>query len=235
MGNSANRLLLYRTPEHACGYLPEREASNLVTDPAILTPALYRQLLDKGFRRSGDYVYRPHCEGCTACLSLRVATNAFQPNRSQRRCLNNNRDLQLRQLPFAFYDEHYALFSAYLSHRHANGGMDDSSEEDYWAFIGSDWCETTLWELHLDDQLVAVAVVDEFADAYSSVYTFFDPQHSMRSLGTYIILRQIAEAKRAGLAWVYLGYWIEQSDKMVYKANFRPCQIFREGAWHALA
>ena len=228
-------LRLFLTTEHSCSYLPGRRARHLVADPLAVDNSLYSHLITLGFRRSGDHVYRPQCAGCKACLSLRIPVPTFKPNRSQRRIWNKNQDLQVHWLEPCLHAEHYRLFARYLEARHPNGGMDDSSPESYLSFITTGWSDTCLCEFRQDSRLLAVAVTDRVDDGLSAVYTFFDPAVTARSLGTYAILWQIAEARRRGLEWVYLGYWVQECRKMAYKANFRPCQLFIGGKWITVA
>lgn len=228
-------LRMFLTTDYSCSYLPGRLARNLVADPAVTDNALYTQLAALGFRRSGEHVYRPHCRGCTACRSLRVPVACFQPNRAQRRVWMRNQDLQARILEAEFQDEHFALFARYIRVRHAGGGMDPASPGNYWSFVASRWCPTWLCEFRADGRLLAVAVVDRLDDGLSAVYTFFDPQEEARSLGTFAVLWQIAEAQQLGLDWVYLGYWVEPCAKMAYKARFNPHEIFVAERWGWMA
>lgn len=224
-------LRMFLTTDYSCSYLPGRLARNLVADPAVTDNHLYTQLAALGFRRSGEHIYRPHCRGCTACRSLRVAATQFQPNRAQRRVWARNQDLQVHVLEAKFQDEHFELFARYIETRHPGGGMDPASPDNYWSFVTSSWCPTWLYELRSDQRLLAVAVVDRLADGLSAVYTFFDPSEEARSLGTFAILWQIAEARQLGLDWVYLGYWVEPCAKMAYKARFNPHEIFVAERW----
>ncbi|MFO1372018.1 MAG: arginyltransferase [Candidatus Competibacteraceae bacterium] len=224
-------LRMFLTTEYPCGYLPGHGARNLVADPAMTNNHLYTRLAELGFRRSGDHVYRPHCRGCTACRSLRIPVEKFRPNRSQRRIWSRNQDLQAQLQEAIFLDEHFDLFARYIMVRHPGGGMDPASPENYWSFITSRWCSTSLCEFRHDQKLLAVAVVDWLDDGLSAVYTFFDPLEEARSLGTLAILWQIAEARRLGLRWVYLGYWIEQCEKMAYKARLTPHEVFVTERW----
>lgn len=229
--DSLRSLRLLLSAEHNCSYLPGRPARHLVADPLVVNNQVYSQLATLGFRRSGDHVYRPHCRGCKACLSLRIPVRAFRPNRSQRRTWNRNRDLQVRCLKPVFDFEHYQLFSRYLQARHPGGGMDDSSPESYLSFITAGWSDTLLYEFRRGGRLLAVAIVDRLDNGLSAVYTFFDPTETARGLGTYAILWQLADARRQELEWVYLGYWVQECHKMAYKANFRPHQVFVGGGW----
>lgn len=228
-------LRMFLTTEYACSYLPNHWARNLVADPTVTDDRLYSQLAALGFRRSGDHVYRPHCRGCAACRSLRIPVERFRPNRGQRRVWARNQDLQVRVLEAEFLDEHFELFARYIQVRHTGGGMDPASPENYWAFVTSRWCPTWLCEFRRDRELLAVAVVDRLEDGFSAVYTFFDPLHDGRGLGTHAILWQIDEARRLGLQWVYLGYWVERCDKMAYKARFTPHEVFIAERWGWLA
>jgi len=225
---------LYITPEHPCHYLPERQARTVFVDPALaMDEPLYTLLATHGFRRSGPHVYRPHCEGCQACVPLRVPVRGFKPNRTQKRVMKRDADLRTRLLPAEFDPEHFALYGRYLAARHAGGGMDGESPDDYRQFLLSPWGKTSLLEMRLDGRLMGVAVTDELGDALSAVYTFYDPDVEERSLGTYAVLMQIDEARRRGLSWVYLGYWIAESRKMSYKAQFRPFETLGTDGWQA--
>lgn len=226
-------LRLFLTADHPCNYLSGQWARNLVVEPGTMENGVYGQLIELGFRRSGSHVYRPHCAQCGECLSLRISVAKFRPNRSQQRTWNKNRDLTVSCLKACFRLEHYALFERYVKSRHTNGGMDDTTAQDYQAFLASYWSHTLLYEFRLDSRLLAVAAVDRLDSGLSAVYTFFDPAESARSLGTYAILRQLAEAKQLGVDWVYLGYWVRDCGKMAYKANFNPFETFVAGRWIA--
>lgn len=229
--DSQHRLRLFITAEYPCGYLPGRGARNLVADPAVTGRTLYDQLIGLGFRRSGEHLYRPHCAGCSACLSLRVPADRLILNRRLRRCRRRNADLDARWLPAAFYREHYVLFQRYVAARHPGGGMDDADPDSYRSFFFSRWSDSYLCELRRGGRLLAVAVADRAADGLSAVYTFFDPAEASRGLGSYAILRLLDQAALLGLPWLYLGYWVEHCAKMRYKADFRPHQVFRDDAW----
>lgn len=228
-----DQVRLFMTTEYPCSYLPGRLARNLVADPAIVDQSIYSELAGLGFRRSGDHIYRPHCEDCHSCLSLRIPVQHFHPNRSQLRAWRKNQDLSVHWQPAEFDLEHYQLFERYVKTRHAQGGMDDTSPENYFSFVSAYWSDTWLCEFRERDhnRLLAVAVVDRFKDGLSAVYTFFDPSQYRRSLGTHAIQQLIHEAQNKRLSWVYLGYWIENCDKMAYKANFHPHQVFQAGCW----
>ncbi len=222
-------------PEHACGYLPARRARNVYYDPRARPDSrLHARLSAEGFRRSGPYLYRPHCAGCRACVPTRIPVADFRPNRSQRRTWRRNLDLSVHVCPALFREEHYRLYSAYTAVRHPGGGMDQSSREQYRFFVRSHWSSTSLWEFRHANDLLAVAVVDEMDDALSAMYTFFQPEQAHRGLGIYAILYQIEEARRRDLRWLYLGYWIADHPKMGYKTDFRPIQLLTPAGWRRL-
>jgi arginyl-tRNA--protein-N-Asp/Glu arginylyltransferase len=231
----AQPLSFYLSPPEACSYLPARDAVNLFADPlAPMDTELYGRLIDHGFRRSGRYVYRPQCGTCKACVPSRIAVSEFKPNRSQQRNLKRNQDLDASVRAPRFRDEHFALYQRYQDGRHPGGGMDNPRPESYRDFLICDWTETLFVELRLAGRTLAVAVTDLLPQGLSAVYTFFDPEQSARGLGTYAVLWQIREARRRGLPYVYLGYWIAGNRKMRYKTRFRPIEGLVEGRWRRL-
>ncbi len=229
---NAVNINFFATPSHACGYLPDRIATTVFVDPDMpKNKHLYSILSRHGFRRSGEFIYRPECAQCNACVSVRVPVRLFQPNRNQRRTWRKNRDLETIVLPAEFRQEHFELYRKYISARHAKGGMDNPNKENYQRFLIGDWSETHFLEFRLEEQLAAVAVIDVLDDGLSAVYTFYDPDLAHRSLGRYTILYEIEHAKHLGLNWLYLGYWIEECKKMSYKREFKPQQRFTCGHW----
>lgn len=234
MGSTHN-IRIFQTAEHRCGYYPDRLARDLVLDPADpALPQLYGNALAMGFRRSGAHVYRPACLGCSACRPVRIPVRQFDPDRSQRRCLKRNSDLQLRVQPARRSEENFALYQRYLSWRHAGGGMDQPQPADFDAFLACTWSPTRFFEWRLDGKLLAVAVTDVLPEALSAVYTFFEPEQAARSLGTHAILCQIEQARRDGREHVYLGFWLDGHPKMNYKRNFRPLETLDGKDWHLL-
>lgn len=228
------RIPLYLSAEHPCGYLPERMSCNVYVDPGYpLSPARYWQLIEQGFRRSGNHVYRPYCSRCQKCLAARVNTNEFRPHRSQQRCLLRNHDLQ-QCITTRLTEEHYELFRLYICARHAGEGMDGDDRPSFHSFLECTWGAPEFWEFRKHGRLLCVAVVDPLPHALSAVYTFFDPAESARGLGTYAVLQQIAQARERGLPHVYLGYWVEGSRKMDYKRRFQPLEIFNGTHWSPL-
>ena len=237
-GDPSEDLRLFQTGEHPCGYFPQRQARDLVLDPQDARLAeLYPMALGWGFRRSGNLVYRPHCQQCRACVPVRVPAARFAPDRSQRRCLARNASLECRVLPAQRTDEQFALYQNYLAGRHANGGMDDHGPHEFDQFLIGHWPHARFLEIRAPGgnggrgKLLAVAVTDVTAVGLSAVYTFFDLEESARSLGTFAILQQIQWARRAALPHLYLGYWIQGHRKMDYKRRYRPLEYFDGRRW----
>ena len=225
-------LNFYLTPSQACSYLPGQEASSLIADPRVrINTPTYAKLIDHGFRRSGNHVYRPLCPACDACIPVRLPVAEFQPNRNQKRNWLRNHDLAVNRVDVAYNEEHFELYQRYLAHRHSGGGMDPSSPDQYLTFITSSAIDTALHEFRLGERLLAVAVVDHLPQGLSAVYTFFEPAEQARGLGNYAVLWEIYEAERLGLSWLYLGYWIKECRKMSYKGQYRPLEMYRNGAW----
>jgi leucyl-tRNA---protein transferase len=230
--DALNRLAFYPSPSHPCSYLPGRRARTLFGDPAArLDARLYSLLADYGYRRSGDYLYRPACQTCDACIPVRIPVQDFEPRRADRRVWRRNADLQVQRVPAGYSEEHFALYCRYVHTRHRDGGMDHPDPEQYVTFLTCVWMDPYVYEFRLAGRLLAAAVVDPLDQGLSAVYTYFDPDVTGRSLGTYAILWQIREAQRLALPWVYLGYWIKDCGKMAYKGRFRPLEVYREGRW----
>lgn len=231
------RLGFYLTPLHECSYFPERQARTVFADPrARPDNNAQNTLTAHGFRRSGRFFYQPRCPNCQACTPARIVVADFSPDRSQRRVWRKNSDVQITSMPARFIPAHFSLYNRYQQARHPDGGMLASSPEHYMDYLTSPWSNTWFHEFRLkeDNQLVAVSVVDHYDDAFSAVYTFYEPDMLHRSLGTYAILWQIAQARHLELPWVYLGYWIAQSPKMRYKMRFQPLEILRQGQWQRM-
>ncbi|MCW9014681.1 MAG: arginyltransferase [Gammaproteobacteria bacterium] len=225
-------LSLYITTEHPCGYYQERSSANLIPDPQLpMNAGLYSLLVSHGFRRSGGFVYRPHCPSCQACIPCRIDVSCFKPNRNQRRCLKRNNDLITRVRPADYCEEDYALYVRYINSRHGDGSMANPSPDDYRNFLLSDWGQTLFIETRLNNKLLSIAVSDQLQAGLSAVYTFFDPAEEKRSLGTFAILQQIWLAQVHKLPHVYLGYWIKNHPKMDYKKNFNSLEFYLNQLW----
>ncbi|MFD2190479.1 arginyltransferase [Pistricoccus aurantiacus] len=228
-------LRFFLTVPHACSYLEQREATTLFLDPQERPgQGVYDALSLLGFRRSGRHLYRPHCEGCRACISVRIPVKDFCPNRSQRKLISRNEDLNVIERQASFDYEHYRLYSRYIRARHADGDMFPPSIEQYRTFLTLDQPYARLLEFRLGRRLVAVTAVDMLEHGLSAIYTFFDParEFERRSLGTQAILKLVALAYRRELPHVYLGYWIRHCRKMEYKRNFQPLEYLNGRHWH---
>lgn len=231
-------LQLYVTAPYPCSYLPDRQArSQVVTPSHLINTEVYAELIRNGFRRSGIFTYRPHCDGCHACTPVRVLARDFQPNRSQRRAWKKHANLSARVLELDFSEEHYQLYLRYQTVRHESAGMDKDTQDQYTQFLLKSKINTHLVEFREtehDNALRMVSIIDLLDDGLSSVYTFYDPDIPQTSYGAYNVLWQIAQAQQLGMAYVYLGYWVNESPKMAYKINFQPLEAFIQGKWEKL-
>lgn len=227
-----NSLML--SPEHACNYLLGKTARMIFLGPGATSQnRVYSRLAQQGFRRSGPYLYKPGCEQCNACVPVRIPVEDFRPSRGQRRAWQHNQDLSAELRPAEFAEEHFNLYQRYMHWRHPHGSLYKPSAADYAALLTGNE-DTFFAEFRLRSQLVGVAVVDALCDALSAVYTFYSPELPQRSLGTYAILWQIAEARCRRLRWLYLGYWIAENQKMAYKSRFRPFEQLTADGWQTV-
>lgn len=239
IGNGAltSRLIrLLATPPHGCSYFADRQAVTWFVDPSPsemdIDVGLYQALLERGFRRSGAHLYRPHCPLCQACLPLRVPVQDWRPRRQQQRAWARLAGrLTSYPLPPGFDPNHFALYRKYLDSRHGDGDMAGNGPEDYLRFLRAPWCRTRFVELRLDQELLAVAVTDYLPQGLSAVYTFFDPELERLSPGVVAILWQMQECRRLNLPYLYLGYWIADCRKMAYKQRYRPFELYINGVW----
>ena len=230
-----DKLKFYRTHEHDCSYLPDRQAMTLFADPeANLNNPLYSQLTHLGFRRSGEFIYRPHCQHCQACIPVRLQIDHFKPSRSQKRIIKKNRDLQVRIQTPRFEPAYFTLYQRYIAARHADGDMYPATEAQFQSFLlsrANQMAATQVAEFYLADQLVAMAFFDTIDDGLSAIYTFFEPDMAERSLGSFAILWQIEHCLSLDLPYLYLGFWIASCDKMKYKNQFQPLEYLIAQQW----
>jgi arginine-tRNA-protein transferase len=226
----------YTTAPLPCPYLPGRTERKIVTElSGTEAEALHERLSRAGFRRSHNIAYAPVCPGCQACVPIRVVSEDFAPDRTQRRILRANADLTVSEMPARATAEQFTLFQRYQKNRHADGDMAAMGYYDYRAMIEDTPISTGLLEFRdAQDRLLGACLTDWLADGLSAVYSFFDTDQDRRSLGTFAVLWLIGRARSLGLPYVYLGYWVPESRKMAYKARFRPSEILMSGAWHRL-
>lgn len=217
-----------------CPYLPGRVERKVFTH--LVGPdarSLNTQLSQGGFRRSQNIAYRPTCESCTSCVSVRVPVNTFDPGRSFRRILRANADLDATVIRPRATHEHYSLFRSYIDARHGEGGMAEMTVLDFSAMVDDAFVDNRLVEYRQRDsrELMAAVLIDILGDGISMIYSFFEPNYQARSLGSFMILDSIARARRLGLPYLYLGYWVRGSSKMDYKARFLPQERLTSQGW----
>jgi leucyl-tRNA---protein transferase len=229
------RLQFYLTTPYPCGYLPGRQAQSLIAAPQrLIDTAVYSELVRMGFRRSGLYSYRPHCENCQACVPVRLRVDDLTSDRSQRRAWKHHQHLLTKVLPLDFSEDHFQLYARYQKVRHAGGGMDKDDANQYRSFLTQSQIDTVLVEFREDDMLRMVSIVDRLKDGLSAVYAFYDTTVDGASFGTYNVLWLADWCRRLGQPYLYLGYWIESSPKMAYKTKFRPLEMFQDGLWRPM-
>ena len=240
----------YLTAPSPCPYLAGQEERKVFTHlVGERAPELNNILTQGGFRRSQSIAYRPACEGCRSCVSVRVIAREFRPTRSMRRIANRNADIESEMRLAVPTSEQYAIFRAYLDSRHRDGGMADMTVLDYAMMVEDSHIETRIIEYRRRESpstlapadggahvrrrgdLLAVALTDVLGDGLSMVYSFFDPEESARSLGTLMVLDHIVRAQQMGLSYVYLGYWVRGSHKMDYKGRFLPQERLAPDGW----
>ena len=225
----------YLTAPYPCSYLPDLQARSQVATPALLisTP-VYSELVQRGFRRSGSYTYRPYCDNCHACVPLRIMAKRFTANRSQRRAWKQHAHLEATLHSLRDKAEYYDLYQRYQHARHKDGGMDKDDRESYQNFLLLSHVDSLLVEFRDRDVLRMVSVIDLLSDGLSSVYTFYEPDLPRACFGIYNVLWQIELCRKLDLDFIYLGYWIENSPKMAYKTQYQPAQGLVDGVWRTL-
>jgi len=243
----------YLTAPSPCPYLAGKEERKVFTHlVGERAPELNNILTQGGFRRSQSIAYRPACENCRACVSVRVVANDFRPTQSMRRIVRRNADIASEMRIAVPTSEQYAIFRAYLDSRHRDGGMADMTVLDYAMMVEDSHIETRIIEYRRRERpatnsapradgwegikrgsgdLLAIALTDVLGDGLSMVYSFFEPDEAARSLGTFMVLDHIARAQRMGLTYVYLGYWVRGSRKMDYKSRFLPQERLMPEGW----
>lgn len=238
----------YITTAQPCPYLPGRRERKLFTHLSQGRPgALIDNLLKGGFRRSQNIAYTPYCDGCTACVPVRVIVDEFKAGRAFNRVMRANKDLRTKRISPVPTSEQYTLFRSYIDRRHGGGGMADMSVLDYAVMIEDSVVNTFLSEYRMPEEcpeqdekgsvygenppLVAASLCDRLSDGVSMVYSYYDPELAGRSLGTYMILEHVELARKLGLPYVYLGYWIKGSSKMAYKMRFQPIEVLTPKGW----
>ncbi|MFT8718063.1 arginyltransferase [Acetobacter sp.] len=234
--SSRHPQFFYTTSPQTCPYLPDRMERKVVTDlSGPDAEMLHDRLSRAGFRRSHSIAYAPVCNGCNACVPIRIPVARFTPSRTQRRVLKANAALEGLEVPARATAEQFVLFRQYQTARHADGDMAGMSFADYRSMVEDTPIDTFMIEFRTaDNQLMIVSLVDMLSDGLSAVYSFYDPTFPERSLGSFAVMWLIEQAKQRHLPYVYLGYWIAQSHKMSYKSNFRPAEILSRGAWRDL-
>lgn len=229
---SEQQIKLYQGSVSDCSYLDGKQAINIYADPHHPQPRhVYNQLIKRGFRRSGEYIYRPGCGECNACTPVRIQAGNFKPRRTDKRNLKANQDLKVDLTPSRYTDEYFDLYKRYLAARHPGGGMDEPDEEDFERFLLNPWGETFFVQISDAGKLVGIAVTDATTDGLSAVYTFFEPDYHARALGRFCILQQIEYCKAMTLPYLYLGYWVDGCQKMQYKTDYQPQEHFNGQEW----
>ena len=233
--SSFERLKFFATAPHPCSYFHDRDATTVFVEPGTdLNQDQIVKLSESGFRRSGRYVYKPHCVECNACISVRVPVDIFKPKRRQLRTKKYNNDLRFSVRASILDEEHYDLYKRYIDARHINGDMYPTSPSQYESFLTTTSKNTFFLEAHAGNRLIAVTLFDEIpGNSLSAIYTFFepDPQFERRSLGRMMIMQLIEKTSYLGLPYLYLGYWIQDSKKMDYKTEYRPIEMLINSRW----
>jgi len=229
---SLAELRFFTTPSHDCSYIADRKATTLFVDPlAEVSTELYSALSTVGFRRSGNHIYRPYCETCKSCIPARVIVSDYTTRKSHKRVIKKNQDLRVSEVKPIASREYFELYRTYINERHADGDMFPPDEEQFESFLVHGRPEAVFFEFRSGEKLLAVTVADRLDDGLSAIYTFFDPAEDNRSLGVFAVLWLIEETRRMSLDYLYLGYWIKESQKMNYKIDYQPIEIYVDNHW----
>jgi leucyl-tRNA---protein transferase len=235
MHDELTRKQFFLTPAHPCSYLDDRAARTLFLDPReSVSAATYSALTNAGFRRSGSHLYRPYCEGCEACIPVRVPVAKFRWSRRFRRIRDANGGIEVSMREPIFAGRYYDLYARYIEARHADGDMYPPTVEHFRSFLMSQWSSSLFLTLEDRGRLVGVAVTDQVSDGLSAIYTFFDPDLAKRSLGVFAVLAQIEYCLANDIEYLYLGYWIRDCAKMRYKTDYRPIELLIRNRWVSL-
>ena len=233
--NDQVKLNFFASAPEPCSYLDNRKAVSAFANPHTdLDMNTYNELIQHGFRRSGGYIYRPHCPHCQECISVRIPVRKHRYSRNELRIIRRNSDIEIGVSTGRYREEHFDLYRRYINSRHNDGSMANPSKSDYHRFLICDWTDTLFFEYRLNRILIAVAVSDLTDHGLSAVYTFFDPDYAPRSPGHFAILNQINETRQRELDYLYLGYWIRDCGKMSYKRRYKPLEAFINDRWVAL-
>ena len=230
--NDQVKLNFFASAPEPCSYLDNRKSVSAFANPHMdMDMNTYNELIQHGFRRSGGYIYRPHCPHCQECISVRIPVRKHRYSRNEQRVIKRNSDFRISIMPGRYRDEHFDLYRRYIDNRHDDGSMANPNKSDYHRFLICDWTDTLFFEYRLNRILIAVAVCDITDSGLSAVYTFFDPDYANRSPGHFAILSQIHEARLRDLDYLYLGYWIRDCNKMSYKRRYKPLEAFINDQW----
>ena len=220
--------------EFPCSYLSNKQERLLISvDPQLNTTEGYSWLMSQGFRRSGDQVYRPHCVNCNACQSIRLPVDNFKPSKSQKRLFKKNQHFTLK-VSSQQQDNYYPLYEQYINSIHSDGAMFPANYEQYQSFLANYLTKQYFIETWHNEILICVAVTDDLPDALSAVYTFYHPDYKKSALGLYSILKQIEFSQELNKEFLYLGYQIDECNKMNYKNRYFPYQILKDEEWHLI-
>ena len=229
---SFEKIQFYTTTTYTCSYIDKMDAQSLVATPyKFINQNIFQDLIGKGFRRSGQYIYKPNCKSCTACIPIRLVAKKFTSSKSQKRIYRKHNHLEVRETPLIFKKEHFDLYLKYQNKRHSFIKNDRDQLSDYNEFLIKSNVKSKIFEFWNGDLLKIISIVDYMSDGISAVYTFFDPDDVKVSYGTYSIIWLINWCKTQQLKYIYLGYWIGDCNKMKYKTNFKPYELYIKGYW----